>query len=126
MYRRYEEIREKLGEPLWHDDQGVPRYIEFHPSLCGVYDTHVALLNIACQSCGKRFLVAASYNAFIGFRIQLSLPTSDEAGSFGFGDAPYHGGCAGETMTTDTMEIVQFWFKRTGDWIQLSELQFRY
>lgn len=55
MYRLYRDIRDKLGEPLWHDEHGVPRYVAFHPSMCGVYDVHVALLEIECQGCGEHF-----------------------------------------------------------------------
>ncbi len=49
MKNGYEDIREKLGEPRWFDDHGVPRYCEFAPRRCSVYCRFVALVEIVCQ-----------------------------------------------------------------------------
>ena len=147
MYRLYSDIRDKLGEPLWHDEHGVPRYCEFHPEHCGIYDRHVALLEIECQSCGQRFPVSASWDhgdaiqAWVsagkpqGFKWEdaLELPTpTNHGGSFTFGDAPWHGErqCAGTTMTTDTIRVLQFWSRDGGehgfDWRRRPEFEVSY
>jgi hypothetical protein len=43
MYPLYKDLRERLGEPLWHDAEGVPRYAPFEPSLLGIYDRWAVL-----------------------------------------------------------------------------------
>lgn len=143
MYRRYQDIRDRLGEPLWHDDHGVPRYETFHPSLCGVYDEYVALLEIECQSCGDRMLVTDSWTKSEGIRFWLmqgkpeddtarfnspQLPTPEDSGNFTYGDMPWHrNGCGGSTMTTDVAQVVEFW-KRNAfcEWERQSQYEFKY
>lgn len=143
MYRLYEDIRDRLGEPKWHDEQGVPRYCDFHPSQCGIYDRWVALLEIACQSCGQRFLVSDSYSQMDLIQAAMrrggniaespELPNATNYGAdFSFGDAPWHGErqCAGTTMTTETLRVVEFWTKDGGehqmDWQRRPEFEFNY
>lgn len=141
MYRLYEDLRDKLGEPTWHDEQGVPRYCDFHPSRGGIYDRWCALLEIACQACGQTFLVSDSYSMTDMIRAgwkpgdpsEPVLPTDGNGGgSFGFGDAPWHGEeqCSGTTMTTDTLRVVEFWTKDGGDcgmdWRRRPEFEFAY
>jgi hypothetical protein len=131
MLRSYHDIRDRLGTPQWVDDQGVPRYCPFHPSSLGVYDHWAALLEIGCQSCGHPLLVACSYSPLdlvFGKNGRIAatpkdpstplLPTPENPGSFGFGDAPYHGedGCTGQSMTTEVRRVVQFWI-RDGSWM---------
>lgn len=118
----YRDITRRLGEPLWYDEHGVPRYDPFHPDLCGVYDTYVALLEIACQACGRRFHVAVGVDA--GWHMvttggkEPELPTRESVGSFDFGDPPRHtcddgGLCAGETMSSVPLRVIEFWRR---DW----------
>lgn len=129
MYRPYHDLREKLGEPLWHDDQGVPRYAAFQPSACGVYDQYVALLDVACQACGQSFLVSDSTSDEAH---PPKFPTREDAGDFGYGDAPWHdeGRCAGITMNTVTRRVVEFWTKDGGpyksDWRRRPQYEFTY
>lgn len=140
MDRLYEDLRSRLGEPLWHDEQGVPRYDSFHPNLCGVYDTHVALLEIACQGCEKRFLVSSSWNHHCdlerfartrGTDVTVLGPQMPDAtnggGSFGYGDAPWHGDpqCAGTTMATEVVRVVEFW-TRDFEWQRRQSYEFCY
>jgi hypothetical protein len=45
---KYEDIlalaeRAGAGEPLWADENGVPRFAKFHPDLLGVYDRYAVL-----------------------------------------------------------------------------------
>jgi len=134
MYRRYPDLREKLGEPLWHDDHGVPRYAPFSPELCGVYHRCVALLEIDCQGCDRRFLVASAHTGYSSAKLETAFPSQTDSGDFGFGDAPHHttehGQCVGTTMTTDVCRIVEFWTRDGGDhgvdWRRRTEYEFSY
>lgn len=134
MYEPYFDIREKLGEPMWHDKHGVPRYCKYEPGLQGVYDDFDALFEVWCQGCGRKFLVGASATGFVvgdEGPVNYVLPEdSIRWPSFVvYGDAPWHG-CksGGETMTAIPLRIVEFWRKDgPGDWERDSgwEVDFR-
>jgi hypothetical protein len=48
-------------EPLWWDEHRVPRFAPFHPTdVNNIYATEVALCEISCQECSRKFLVAES------------------------------------------------------------------
>jgi hypothetical protein len=143
MYRLYSDIRDVLGEPLWHDEQGVPRYVPYAPQHGGIYDQWSALLEIQCQACGRPFLVSSSFSLSDMFRHLRPdepipqhpvFPTADNCGGdFAFGDAPWHDGdrqCSGTTMTTDTVRVVEFWTHDGGphgfDWQRRPEYEFSY
>lgn len=51
---------EKLGEPIWYDENGTPRYCEFNPQYCYPYARVVAFFEIQCSHCEKIFKVATS------------------------------------------------------------------
>lgn len=120
MHRLYEDLTKRLGKPLWYDEQAVPRYDEFHPSMLGIYDDWALLYEIACQACGERFIVAASLstafaqmNELRGFEWEQRespdhiLPLLEDS----FGDAPWHGEhqCSGTTMSSDFIRPLQLW-----------------
>jgi len=77
MYQLYEDITKRLGEPLWYDDHGVPRYDEFHPSMLDVYADFAALSEIACQSCGRRFKVGVPWSIAAQTAKNIGLPIGD-------------------------------------------------
>lgn len=119
MLRDYKDITDKLGDPQWWDDNGCPRYCDFSPNVCGVYDHVVALLEIACQSCDERFRVVVSYDRLrlwqrtekrTGVGKQF-YPTATDINGFHFGDPPPHG-CVGDTMNCDTYRVVEFWRRK--------------
>lgn len=143
IYHPYFDIREKLGEPLWHDEHGVPRYVPFHPEHVGIYYRWIALLEIRCQACDAPFLVACAFDQMQVFKnaghtvtdladIDRALPSENDPGWFGYGDAPWHGDhqCAGTTMTTSVYRIVEFWTHDGGphklEWRRRPELEFAY
>jgi len=124
MFPSYDDIRSRIAEPpLWHDQHGVPRYDPFRPEMLGVYDHFAILGEIACQSCGRRFLVADSWPRF-----DMSAKTISEhvlaelVDSFDYGDPPRHdieaGRCAGETMSSDLVRIVEVWESVRFEWVQ--------
>jgi hypothetical protein len=59
MKRAYDDILKLLGEPLWYDDVGVPRYVVFHPRECGKHAYAIALSKGMCNECQKTFLVSS-------------------------------------------------------------------
>lgn len=120
MLRSYEDIKSKIDEqPKWYDDNGVPRYCEFHPNQMGIYEDLVISALIACQSCGQQFHVANGsnhherYKAYIlaGRPIDnnvLSLNSVEAAQSFHYGDPPNHD-CVGDTMNCKDLQVIEVW-----------------
>lgn|SRR5262249_30637058 len=121
MLREYEDIRSRITDPvLWWDDNGVPRYCDFHPSHCGIYDIAAALIEVACQACGRHFLVAKTFDdsAIEELGDRYRRPTAGDVGSFHYGDPPrhYREGCsAGDTMNVESVRVVEFW-ERDAEW----------
>ena len=152
MYQPYGDIRSRLGEPLWHDRNGVPRYEAFHPSSCDVYAKYAALLKIRCQGCGREFLVADTWSFTDAVERKLmygnemiqwdsegkngrpieDLPDFTSPNCFGYGDAPWHtiegSPCSGTTMTTEIVAVVEFWRREDGEyeWKRDSAHEFEY
>lgn len=97
-------------EPQWWDENGVPRFAPFDRRLCpNVYADWIALLRIRCEACGQEFLVEMSGDATFG--------PPPEPHTLYYGDPPWHYDrsvqpCAGNTMSSDTLEVVQFWTRR--------------
>lgn len=119
MKAEYLDIKNKIKEePKWYDENGVPRYDTFSPELSpNIYADEVVLLEIACQSCRKRFFVEMNWD-------RMRVIFGNDIGSFSellerkinpiecilipYSDPPRHN-CVGDTMTSDSMRIVQFW-----------------
>lgn len=105
-------------EPVWYDQDGVPRYAKFRPEMCpDIYASEVVLMKIQCQPCGKPFLVEMHWNSH---RDRPAISAEIKKGNIGYleyGDPPRHGisdegniYChAGDTMLCEEMEIVEFW-----------------
>lgn len=128
MYPLYRDIRDRLGVPIWHDQHGVPRYDEFHPSLLGIHDDWACHFLVRCPSCGEMFPCAVGFNAlsyiasqvnFIDLFDKRSSPEEMLPCFVGWGDAPYHpyptGQCAGTTMGADVCAILSVWY-RDSEW----------
>lgn len=128
MLARYEDITAKIDmEPLWYDENGVPRYMTFTPELSpDIYAQEVILLAIACQHCHKPFLVEMSWShhQIIFDRHSESFTTrvrkwneSDVKGwgPIHYGDPPIHD-CTGDTMNCDDIKIIEFWKRDLTDW----------
>lgn len=135
----YSDIVERCGRPLWWDPYGVPRYVEFRPERCSVEGTDVALLRIACQACGRQFVVASQARHARDHRVQMPERTLsgrpspwDAIGSFHYGDPPRgdpaHNDCvAGPTMNSVPLEILSFWRLPSGleNWRRCREYEFK-
>src|SRR3990167_563889 len=126
MLPTYEEIRSRLGPPLWWEAGGVPRYELFHPDMLGIYDNLAMCWLIACQYCGQEFQVGAGWNwtsyivsreydkdqlppaAWLRRKLKNGPPHS--------GDPPRHD-CVGDTMNCELIRAVEVWTKASfGDW----------
>ncbi|MCL4414523.1 MAG: hypothetical protein M1522_07235 [Actinobacteria bacterium] len=125
MLPSYADIRSRIADPpIWHDRHGVPRYEAFDPSMLGVYDDFAILAEIACQRCGERFLVGGGWTRFDVFAdpiVERNLEALAE--SFDYGDPPRHddgpmGRCAGETMHSETVRVVEAWEQVGFDWVR--------
>lgn len=136
MNTDYSDIVKKAGAPLWWDEHGAPRYVDFHPTACGVYVRAVALLRVECQSCGHEFVVASVEH--LRQRNIAKMPDRnvddpwEAVGSFHYGDPPRgdpthcEGDCTGDTMNTVPLEIVEFWRKSPSfNWARCPEYEFR-
>ena len=129
MYPVYKDIREKLGIPIWHDSNGVPRYAEFHPRLLGVYDEYAALFLVECQSCRQVFPCAVGV-AKCTLR-DREIKRLDNVYDFiqkhvFWGDAPYHDypqQCAGTTMSTSIVKLISVWERHSGEWEKIEITQ---
>jgi hypothetical protein len=109
MHESYEDITSKLGRPLWWDEVACPRYDPFHPSMCAdIYAKEAVLLEIACQNCGHRFMVAMSRGPADAWMAPFSEQIRD--GTLHYGDPPNLGCCmAGPTMNCEDLRVHQYW-----------------
>lgn len=112
----FDDITSRITEkPSWYDSNGVPRYGKFNPEMCGVYAKYIAYMEIACQSCDKRFEVASEVDMMsVREPVRPTLAGKSSAwhciGSFHYGDPPAHG-CIGDTMNSIPIRVIEFWEK---------------
>lgn len=130
MLRAYQDIRSRIHDPiLWWDDNGVPRYCEFRPQECGVYDVVVALIEVGCQACRQPFRVAVTFAESSLKRLgeRYTLPTAGDIGSFHYGDPPSHShdgvGCTGNTMLSESIRVLEFWQSDWCKWVRRPEYE---
>jgi len=108
MRQEYADIRGRLGEPQWYDENGVPRYDPFHPSLCS--DTsaqEVVLLLVECCECGEPFEVAITRS----LRGSPTLAEEVVSGTIHYGLPPMHDWCYFDGQTKDCIDrrVLEFW-----------------
>lgn len=138
MLQDYKDIKKRIKEePLWYDENGTPRYDDFHPTLSpNIYAYEVILMRIACQYCGKEFLVELNWHPW-GYlcnprRHRESFSNLLEMWNKGgrvtfcpvhYGDPPPHD-CVGDTMNCIDLGIVQFWrWKLEEGWYREKKLE---
>jgi hypothetical protein len=110
VHESYEDITSKLGTPLWWDEVGCPRYEPFNVHMLNdIYAKEAVLLEIACQNCAHRFMVAMSRSFF---NSATPLHILIRSGTLHYGDPPNYGCCAGgPTMNCDDLRVHQYWRK---------------
>lgn len=147
MNHYFDDIISKLGEPIWYDIAGFPRYCKFEPDkTSNIYATFAIYYEIGCQGCGRKFNVAASYSDFDMYEnflskkfikenedkkvaiSELALPWFKEqtpeqlANILHYGDPPAHG-CVGDTMNCYDLRILEFWYQDNHDWQRIESLE---
>jgi hypothetical protein len=123
MNYNYADIVDKLGEPLWWDENAVPRYCEFSPDVnANIYAIEVVLLEIRCQDCAQRFKVAMSWGAMDQVQGYPSLAEEIKDGTIHYGDPPNAGCCpAGPTMSSISLRVLQYWKRVDHEWHRFTE-----
>ena len=120
MNNHYADIRDRIPEPpKWWDEHAVPRYCAFAPGRqADSYADRVALVEIACQNCGERFLVAMSESVARSiFTDGYDLCLDITAGTLHYGDPPNIGCCpSGPSMNCNDLQVVEFWRREAGEW----------
>lgn len=124
-------------DPLWWDENGVPRYFEHHPKLCpDIYADEVILLEVECQACLRKFSVQMSW----GRRDQMEAVRRNPGGDgplpkladvvrkhpeqIHYGDPPHHEDCpSGPTMNVNDLRILEFWKRTAYGWARVVELE---
>ena len=125
MKQEYRDITSRIKEPpLWWDEEGVPRYEPFRPTMCGdIYAQQAVLLEISCQACHRRFFVAGTSRLPMARNPVVNVSSWRTSG---YGDPPYDPDCpAGNTMTSETIRVVQFWRWKNGKWRRVRKLEVR-
>jgi hypothetical protein len=109
MREEYRDIRSRIAEePKWFDENGVPRYDEFHPDmLANVYADECVLTEEACQSCGRKYLLASSCTC--RWVVEGSLRDRILHGLFSCGDIPCFSCLSGATMLSLSLRVMQYW-----------------
>lgn len=130
MLQDYPDIRSRIAkEPTWFDNNGTPRYRDFHPSLMpDIYADECLLYEIECQGCGLKYLVAESWckhlNGWRGDDPVAPLSMRVRRKSIHFGDPPCFTCASGATMNCIDIKTVQFWRReRAGEWRRVLELE---
>lgn len=125
MHPSYKDIRSRIPEePKWWDANGVPRYDSFHPELSSsIYAKEVALLEIACQRCKKRFRVEVIWHPWnwVGgplcpsLRERMNEWDGKERPPLHYGDPPRHD-CVGDAMSSNSLQALELWYKESFAW----------
>lgn len=111
---RYDDITSRVDiSPLWFDEHAVPRYCSFEPAKsASIHIAEVALAEIACQECRRRFKVALSA---INYR-HSSVAEAIQTKSLWYGDPPRHEddanpkACvAGYCMNSVSLRVLEYW-----------------
>lgn len=136
MKASYLDIRNKISEePIWYDENGVPRYDKFLPDLSpNIYADEVILIEIACQDCKQRFLVEMNWDKMrkifdrhsksFSISIQQYLKSNERLNHspIHYGDPPIHF-CVGDTENCYDLRIVEFYKKINHEFKRVKEYE---
>ena len=131
MKNGYGDVVAAAGEPAWYDENGVPRYQEFHPYGCvNKRALEAFLVEVRCQACGRAYPVAITWDGnpqylagmALGPGLPLSQGHSAPNSSLHYGDPPNVGCCnSGHTMSSDFVRIIQAWTREKLRWQKLED-----
>lgn len=129
MHCSYDDIRDRIkDEPLWFDENAVPRYVPFSPRyISDIYAEEAALVEIACQDCHKKFLVAFSRSVMddiFGGPSATTLANMIRKKIIHYGDPPNIRCCpSGPTMNSDPLRVIEFWERNNLEWVRNKSLE---
>lgn len=112
MHPTYDDITSRIAEaPSWWQEDGVPRWGEFSPGMASsIYAREVALMEIACQSCGKTYRVAMCRT---GHESDSTIADKIVQGHLHYGDPPnsmHAEDCGGgASMNSEPVRILEYW-----------------
>jgi hypothetical protein len=111
--------------PSWWDDNGVPRYGEFHPELApNIYAEEVALYLIKCQACEAEFKVTRTWDKIYSYWSKNATKPSKLIPELYYGDPPNNRCCSvGPTMNSVSVKVLEFWQKRSSKWFRVPGLE---
>lgn len=123
MKHHFADILDRIPEPpKWFDENGTPRYNDFHPDeVPNIYANECCLFRIECQMCTREFDVALSW-----YRLgtERSLTERVEDNTLHYGDPPNIQCCAsGLSSNSVPRYVIQFWRRVKFDWARVSELE---
>lgn len=124
MHHHYGDITDKIDEePTWWDEYAVPRYCDFSPHVtANIYASEAILLQVACQSCGKRFDVAMTFNPEWD-----NVTATEDTEQLDYGDPPNAVCCpAGPTMNSIPIRIKEFWKREDFEWERVPDLEIEF
>jgi hypothetical protein len=114
MFASYRDIIEAVGrEPLWFDEQRVPRFVPYQPGLAAHWRADErALLLVCCQACRREFRVA--FSATRGVPIAGSQRTGLAAliieRQIRYGDPPNLPCCeVGPFTSVVELRVLEYW-----------------
>jgi hypothetical protein len=115
MHASYDDIISRIGTPpTWFDEHAVPRYCAFGPERsASIHIGEIALAEITCQECQRRFQVAFSP---VNFREQ-TIAEAIRNKTLHYGDPPSHDGdsadpracLAGSSMNSEPRRVLEYW-----------------
>ena len=118
MNHDYADIRDLINkDPVWFDENAVPRYCEFGPKhVANIYADECVLLRIECQACGHEFGSGEMVSEAMGGHASLALSMRIVRKGIGYGDPPR--GCCdvGATMTSESVKVLQYWHRVNHEW----------
>lgn len=129
MFNDYTDITKRIAAPpKWWDENGVPRYAEFDPQrLANIYAREAALVEVACQACGRRFEVAFSHPCLERTSDKIGLLAENiRDGELHYGDPPNYGNCqSGASMNCFDLRVLQYWSRdnQKFEWVRDSRLE---
>lgn len=111
MKRAYDDITSRIAEPpSFFQADGVPRWGPFHPDVSpGIYADETALVEIACQSCDRRFRVMFEHSRS-DHPPQPKIVDRIVQRSLFYGDPPNVDCCmSGPSMNSVPIRVVEYW-----------------
>jgi hypothetical protein len=141
MHARYDDIISRISSPpIWFDEHAVPRYCAFEPGRSSsIHIGEIALTEIACQRCQRRFRVAISAVNFRDQMILQAIRSNTTPGNFHdrtiaeairsktlqYGDPPRHDsdGCdVGASMQSDARRLLEYWRRHDPRYVEFGRV----